>query len=159
MRSGERVVLMPSRYHNWDHRETDAKCQKVQRQQQGLAHFSWAKTRGGALPAGRASYDVSKSMVGDGRGRIEQIGGGVMEDEWFVCYEMRRNRRCEGGCYSCSLGAGELHCPSIESVTNTGAVPISSSFEKTDPCMSHCNSQSCILAQEEEQYLQNRDSP
>lgn len=117
------------------------------------------KTRGGALPAGRVSYDVSKSMVGDGRGRIEQIGGGVMEDEWFVCYEMRWNRRREGGCYSCSLGAGELHCPSIEPVTNTGAVPISSSFEKTGPCMSHCDSQSCILAQEEEQYLQSGDPP
>ncbi|KAH0499894.1 Integral membrane protein GPR155 [Microtus ochrogaster] len=62
------------------------------------------------------------------------------------------------GCCSCSLGNGDLRCPSIEPVTDTSASgPMSSSFEKTDHCVSRCDLQSCILAQEEEQYLQTGD--
>ncbi|NP_001263373.1 lysosomal cholesterol signaling protein isoform 4 [Mus musculus] len=64
----------------------------------------------------------------------------------------------ETSCCSCSLGNGELRCPSIEPVTNSSASgPMPSSFEKTDHCVSRCDSQSCILAQEEEQYLQSGD--
>ncbi|XP_055456657.1 integral membrane protein GPR155 isoform X2 [Psammomys obesus] len=64
----------------------------------------------------------------------------------------------ETSCCSCSLGNGELRCPSVEPVTraSTGG-PVPSSFEKTEPCVSGCDSQSCILAQEEEQYLQSGD--
>ncbi|CAH6788501.1 Gpr155 [Phodopus roborovskii] len=64
----------------------------------------------------------------------------------------------ETNCCSCSLGNGDLRCPSIEPVTNASASgPVPSSFEKTDHCVSRCDSQSCILAQEEEQYLQTGD--
>uniref|UniRef100_A0A8C6MRQ9 G protein-coupled receptor 155 n=1 Tax=Mus spicilegus TaxID=10103 RepID=A0A8C6MRQ9_MUSSI len=64
----------------------------------------------------------------------------------------------ETSCCSCSLGNGELRCPSIEPVRNSSASgPMPSSFEKTDHCVSRCDSQSCILAQEEEQYLQSGD--
>ncbi|CAO2597038.1 Integral membrane protein GPR155 [Lemmus lemmus] len=64
----------------------------------------------------------------------------------------------ETSCCSCSLGNGDLRCPSIEPVTDTSASgPVPSSFEKTDHCVSRCDSQSCILAQEEEQYLQTGD--
>ncbi|KAM4859157.1 lysosomal cholesterol signaling protein isoform 2-T4 [Thomomys bottae] len=64
----------------------------------------------------------------------------------------------ETGCCSCSIGNGELHCPSTEPVANTSSSrPVTPSFEKNDPCVSRCNSQSCILAQEEEQYLQSGD--
>lgn len=42
------------------------------------------------------------------------------------------------GCCSCSLGNDELHCPSIEPVTNTrGSGPVSSSFEKIDHYVSY----------------------
>lgn len=64
----------------------------------------------------------------------------------------------ETGCCSCSLGNGELRCQSIQPGTNSSASrPRPSSFEKTDQCVSRCDSQSCILAQEEEQYLQSGD--
>lgn len=36
------------------------------------------------------------------------------------------------GCRACSLEKGDLHCPSIESVTNTSVSgPMPSSFKKT----------------------------
>lgn len=39
-----------------------------------------------------------------------------------VCCEVQWNLRCRsGGCHSCSLGNGELHCPSTESRTNESA--------------------------------------
>uniref|UniRef100_A0A2I3HRD3 G protein-coupled receptor 155 n=1 Tax=Nomascus leucogenys TaxID=61853 RepID=A0A2I3HRD3_NOMLE len=61
-------------------------------------------------------------------------------------------------CCSCSMGNGELHCPSIEPIANTStSEPVIPSFEKNNHCVSRCNSQSCILAQEEEQYLQSGD--
>nr|XP_014588025.2 integral membrane protein GPR155 isoform X2 [Equus caballus] len=64
----------------------------------------------------------------------------------------------ETSCCSCSMGNGELHCPSTEPVANTSTSgPMTPSFEKNDHCVSRCNSQSCILAQEEEQYLQSGD--
>uniref|UniRef100_A0A9L0J6B4 G protein-coupled receptor 155 n=1 Tax=Equus asinus TaxID=9793 RepID=A0A9L0J6B4_EQUAS len=64
----------------------------------------------------------------------------------------------ETSCCSCSMGNGELHCPSTEPVANTSTSgPVTPSFEKNDHCVSRCNSQSCILAQEEEQYLQSGD--
>lgn len=64
----------------------------------------------------------------------------------------------ETSCCSCSLGNGELHCPSTEAVANASSSgPVTSSTEKNDHCVSRCNSQSCILAQEEEQYLQSGD--
>ncbi|XP_024894989.1 integral membrane protein GPR155 isoform X2 [Pteropus alecto] len=64
----------------------------------------------------------------------------------------------ETSCCSCSLGNGELHCSSTEPVANISASgPVTPSFEKNDHCVSCCNSQSCKLAQEEEQYLQSGD--
>uniref|UniRef100_A0A2K5CZ75 G protein-coupled receptor 155 n=1 Tax=Aotus nancymaae TaxID=37293 RepID=A0A2K5CZ75_AOTNA len=64
----------------------------------------------------------------------------------------------ETSCCSCSMGNGELHCSSIEPVANpSSSEPVIPSFEKNDLCVSRCNSQSCILAQEEEQYLQSGD--
>nr|XP_042131397.1 integral membrane protein GPR155 isoform X2 [Peromyscus maniculatus bairdii] len=64
----------------------------------------------------------------------------------------------ETSCCSCSLGNGDVHCPSIEPVTTASASgPVPPSFEKTDRCVSHCDSRSCILAQEEEQHLQTGD--
>ncbi|XP_028335035.1 lysosomal cholesterol signaling protein isoform X4 [Physeter macrocephalus] len=64
----------------------------------------------------------------------------------------------ETSCCSCSMGNGELCCPSTEPVANistSGSVTLS--FEENEHCVSRCNSQSCILAQEEEQYLQSGD--
>ncbi|XP_040827670.1 integral membrane protein GPR155 isoform X1 [Ochotona curzoniae] len=62
------------------------------------------------------------------------------------------------GCCSCSIGNGELHCPSAEPGANTSTSrPATPSFEKNEHCEGRCNSQSCILAQEEEQYLQSTD--
>ncbi|XP_049629355.1 integral membrane protein GPR155 isoform X2 [Suncus etruscus] len=59
---------------------------------------------------------------------------------------------------SCSMENGELRCPSIEPMANTSTSrPVTPSLEKNDHCVSRCNSQSCILAQEEEQYLQSGD--
>ena len=82
------------------------------------------------------------------------------EAEWFVHYEERWNWRQEGGSCSCSVGNDELHCPSTEPVTNASASgPVPSSFENTDHLVSFCESQSCILAQEEEQELQSGDPP
>ncbi|ERE71971.1 integral membrane protein [Cricetulus griseus] len=64
----------------------------------------------------------------------------------------------ERSCCSCSLGNGDLCCPSTEPVMNASASgPMPSSIEKTDHCVSRCDSQSCILAQEEELYLQTGD--
>ncbi|KAG3274741.1 lysosomal cholesterol signaling protein isoform X2 [Ictidomys tridecemlineatus] len=64
----------------------------------------------------------------------------------------------ETSCCSCSMGNGELCYPSIEPAANTSTSgPVTPSFEKNDHCVSRCNSQSCILAQEEEQYLQSGD--
>ncbi|ELW64149.1 Integral membrane protein GPR155 [Tupaia chinensis] len=64
----------------------------------------------------------------------------------------------ETSCCSCSMGNGALHCPSTETVANISTSgSVTPSFEKNDHCVSRCNSQSCILAQEEEQYLQSGD--
>ncbi|XP_046303134.1 integral membrane protein GPR155 isoform X2 [Marmota monax] len=64
----------------------------------------------------------------------------------------------ETSCCSCSMGNGELCYPSIEPAANTSTSgPVTPSFEKNDHCVSRCNSQSCILAQEEEQYLHSGD--
>jgi len=64
----------------------------------------------------------------------------------------------ETSCCSCSMGDGGLHCPSTETVGNTGASGlVTPSFEKNDHCVSRCNSQTCMLVQEEEQYLQSGD--
>ncbi|XP_023398601.1 lysosomal cholesterol signaling protein isoform X2 [Loxodonta africana] len=59
---------------------------------------------------------------------------------------------------SCPMGNGELCCPSAEPAANTSTSgPVTPSFEKNDHCVSRCNSQRCILAQEEELYLQSGD--
>ncbi|XP_054578774.1 integral membrane protein GPR155 [Eptesicus fuscus] len=64
----------------------------------------------------------------------------------------------ETRCCSCSMGNGELCCSSTEPVTNiSSSGPTTPSSEKNDHCESRCNSQSCILVQEEEQYLQSGD--
>uniref|UniRef100_A0A8C9DUT7 G protein-coupled receptor 155 n=1 Tax=Prolemur simus TaxID=1328070 RepID=A0A8C9DUT7_PROSS len=64
----------------------------------------------------------------------------------------------ETSCCSCSMGNGELRCPPTEPVANTSTRgSVTPSFEKNDHCVSRCNSQSCILAQEEQQYLQSGD--
>ncbi|XP_008685354.1 integral membrane protein GPR155 isoform X2 [Ursus maritimus] len=64
----------------------------------------------------------------------------------------------ETSCCSCSMGNGGSHCPSTEPVANPSASGlVTPSFEKNDHCVSRCNSQSCMLVQEEEQYLQSGD--
>lgn len=64
----------------------------------------------------------------------------------------------ETGCCSCSMRNGELCCASVEPVANIrGGGSVTPSFENNDHCVSRCNSQSCILVQEEEQYLQSGD--
>uniref|UniRef100_A0A8C0NM81 G protein-coupled receptor 155 n=1 Tax=Canis lupus familiaris TaxID=9615 RepID=A0A8C0NM81_CANLF len=64
----------------------------------------------------------------------------------------------ETSCCSCSMGNGGLHCQSTEPVANTSTSGlVTPSFEKNDHCVSRCNSQSCMLVQEEEQYLQSGD--
>lgn len=56
------------------------------------------------------------------------------------------------------MGNGEFCCSSAEPVTNiSSSGPETPSSEKNDHCESRCNSQSCILVQEEEQYLQSGD--
>ncbi|XP_029081512.1 integral membrane protein GPR155 isoform X2 [Monodon monoceros] len=61
-------------------------------------------------------------------------------------------------CCFCSMGNGELCCPSTEPVANISTSgSVTPSFEENEHCVSRCNSQSCILAQEEEQYLQSGD--
>ncbi|XP_068400992.1 lysosomal cholesterol signaling protein [Eschrichtius robustus] len=64
----------------------------------------------------------------------------------------------ETSCCSCCMGNGELRCPSTEPVANISTSgSVTPSFEENEHCVSRCNSQSCILAQEEEQYLQSGD--
>ncbi|XP_019656257.2 integral membrane protein GPR155 isoform X2 [Ailuropoda melanoleuca] len=64
----------------------------------------------------------------------------------------------ETSCCSCSMGNGGSRCPSTEPVANPSASGlVTPSFEKNDHCVSRCNSQSCMLVQEEEQYLQSGD--
>uniref|UniRef100_A0A8C3WWE5 G protein-coupled receptor 155 n=1 Tax=Catagonus wagneri TaxID=51154 RepID=A0A8C3WWE5_9CETA len=64
----------------------------------------------------------------------------------------------ETSCCSCSMVNGELCCASTEPVANISTSgPVTPSFEKNEHCVSRCNSQSCILAQEEERYLQSGD--
>nr|KAF6450237.1 G protein-coupled receptor 155 [Molossus molossus] len=65
----------------------------------------------------------------------------------------------EAGCCSCSMRNGELCCSSTEPVANiiSSSGLVTPSLEENDHCVSRCNSQSCILVQEEEQYLQSRD--
>ncbi|XP_077607328.1 lysosomal cholesterol signaling protein isoform X2 [Crocuta crocuta] len=64
----------------------------------------------------------------------------------------------ETSCCSCSMGNGGLHCPSTEPVANTSTSGlVTPSSEKNDHCVSRCHSQSCMLVQEEEQYLQSGD--
>lgn len=66
----------------------------------------------------------------------------------FVCYEERQNWSHGVHCCSCFLGNGESLCSSIMPATNANAGgPMSSSFEKTDHCVSSCvcSSQSFIL--------------
>ncbi|XP_070332098.1 lysosomal cholesterol signaling protein isoform X2 [Odocoileus virginianus] len=64
----------------------------------------------------------------------------------------------ETSCCSCSMENGELRCPSTEPVADiTTSGSVTPSFEKNEHCVSRCNSQSCILAQEEEQYLHSGD--
>nr|KAF6336624.1 G protein-coupled receptor 155 [Myotis myotis] len=64
----------------------------------------------------------------------------------------------ETRCCSCFMGKGELCCSSTEPGTNISpSGPATPSSEENDHCESRCNSQSCILVQEEEQYLQSGD--
>ncbi|KAB0403831.1 hypothetical protein E2I00_017776, partial [Balaenoptera physalus] len=64
----------------------------------------------------------------------------------------------ETSCCSCCMEDGELCCPSTEPVANISTSgSVTPSFEENEHCVSRCNSQSCILAQEEEQYLQSGD--
>uniref|UniRef100_F7IIN1 G protein-coupled receptor 155 n=1 Tax=Callithrix jacchus TaxID=9483 RepID=F7IIN1_CALJA len=99
-------------------------------------------------------FDQSQShkVVEPGNTAFEESPAPVNEPELFT------SSIPETSCCSCSMGNGELHCSSIEPVANTSssesAIP---SFQKNNLCVSRCNSQSCILAQEEEQYLQSGD--
>uniref|UniRef100_A0A7N4V5U0 G protein-coupled receptor 155 n=1 Tax=Sarcophilus harrisii TaxID=9305 RepID=A0A7N4V5U0_SARHA len=59
---------------------------------------------------------------------------------------------------SCSVGNGELCHSVVKPIANTTAdETLTPSLETDEHCVSHCNSQSCILAQEEEQLLQIGD--
>uniref|UniRef100_A0A2K5RLC6 G protein-coupled receptor 155 n=1 Tax=Cebus imitator TaxID=2715852 RepID=A0A2K5RLC6_CEBIM len=99
-------------------------------------------------------FDQSQShkAVEPGNTAFEERSAPINEPELFT------SSIPETSCCSCSMGNGELHCSSIEPVANTSSSePVIPSFEKNDLCVSRCNSQSCILAQEEEQYLQSGD--
>ncbi|KAI2525834.1 G protein-coupled receptor 155 [Homo sapiens] len=99
-------------------------------------------------------FDQSQShkVVEPGNTAFEESPAPVNEPELFT------SSIPETSCCSCSMGNGELHCPSIEPIANTStSEPVIPSFEKNNHCVSRCNSQSCILAQEEEQYLQSGD--
>uniref|UniRef100_A0A2K6B9F8 G protein-coupled receptor 155 n=1 Tax=Macaca nemestrina TaxID=9545 RepID=A0A2K6B9F8_MACNE len=99
-------------------------------------------------------FDQSQShkAVEPGNTAFEETPARINEPELFT------SSIPETSCCSCSMGNGELHCPSIEPIANTStSEPVIPSFEKNDHCVSRCNSQSCILAQEEEQYLQGGD--
>uniref|UniRef100_A0A2K5XWU4 G protein-coupled receptor 155 n=1 Tax=Mandrillus leucophaeus TaxID=9568 RepID=A0A2K5XWU4_MANLE len=99
-------------------------------------------------------FDQSQShkAVEPGNTAFEESPARINEPELFT------SSIPETSCCSCSMGNGELHCPSIEPIANTStSEPVIPSFEKNDHCVSRCNSQSCILAQEEEQYLQSGD--
>ncbi|XP_036900318.1 integral membrane protein GPR155 [Sturnira hondurensis] len=64
----------------------------------------------------------------------------------------------ETNCCSCSMKNGGSCCMSTEPVRNISpGEPGTPSFKKNDHCVSCCNSQSCMLAQEEEHYLQSGD--
>ncbi|PNJ59981.1 GPR155 isoform 1 [Pongo abelii] len=94
----------------------------------------------------------SHKVVEPGNTAFEESPAPVNEPELFT------SSIPETSCCSCSMGNGELHCPSIEPIANTStSEPVIPSFEKNNHCVSRCNSQSCILAQEEEQYLQSGD--
>uniref|UniRef100_A0A5F9C0Z8 G protein-coupled receptor 155 n=1 Tax=Oryctolagus cuniculus TaxID=9986 RepID=A0A5F9C0Z8_RABIT len=105
--------------------------------------------------AGRyEGFDQSQShkVMEPGNAAFEESPEPTSEPELFT------SSIPETSCCSCSIGNGELHCPSTEPVANTSTSrPGTPSFEKNDRCESRCNSQSCILAQEEEQYLQSGD--
>uniref|UniRef100_A0A2K6K6N4 G protein-coupled receptor 155 n=1 Tax=Rhinopithecus bieti TaxID=61621 RepID=A0A2K6K6N4_RHIBE len=99
-------------------------------------------------------FDQSQShkVVEPGNTAFEESPAPINEPELFT------SSIPETSCCSCSMGNGELHCPSIEPIANAStSEPVIPSFEKNDHCVSRCNSQSCILAQEEEQYLQSGD--
>ncbi|KAK2492628.1 hypothetical protein MC885_019149 [Smutsia gigantea] len=105
--------------------------------------------------AGRyEGFDQSQNhkAVEPGNAAFEESAEPISEPETFT------SPVPDASCCSCSMGNGELHCPSTEPVANTSTLgPGTASFEKNDHCLSPCNSQSCILAQEEEQYLQSGD--
>uniref|UniRef100_A0A8C5UKX8 G protein-coupled receptor 155 n=1 Tax=Microcebus murinus TaxID=30608 RepID=A0A8C5UKX8_MICMU len=99
-------------------------------------------------------FDQSQShkAVEPGNAAFEESPTPVNEPELFT------SSIPETSCCSCSMGNGELRCPSTEPVANTSTRgSVTPSFEKNDHCVSRCNSQSCILAQEEQQYLQSGD--
>ncbi|KAL2774719.1 integral membrane protein GPR155 isoform 2 [Daubentonia madagascariensis] len=99
-------------------------------------------------------FDQSQShkAVEPGNTAFEESPAPIHEPELFT------SSIPETSCCSCSMGNGELRCPSTEPVANTSTSgPVTPSFEKNDHCVSRCNSQSCILAQEEQQYLQSGD--
>uniref|UniRef100_H0VGJ3 G protein-coupled receptor 155 n=1 Tax=Cavia porcellus TaxID=10141 RepID=H0VGJ3_CAVPO len=94
----------------------------------------------------------SRKAVDPGNTAFEESPAPTNEPELFT------RSIPETSCCSCFVGNGELQCPSAEPVANaTSSRPVTPSFEKNDHCVSRCNSQSCILAQEEEQYLQTGD--
>nr|XP_020024470.1 integral membrane protein GPR155 isoform X3 [Castor canadensis] len=94
----------------------------------------------------------SHKPVEPGSTAFEESSAPTNEPEFFT------SSIPEPSCCSCSMGNGELHCSATEPVANTSTSgPVTPSFEKNDHCVSRCNSQSCILAQEEEQYLQSGD--
>ncbi|XP_008566608.1 PREDICTED: integral membrane protein GPR155 isoform X1 [Galeopterus variegatus] len=105
--------------------------------------------------AGRyEGFDQSQShkAVEPGNTAFEESPAQINEPELFT------SSIPETSCCSCSMGNGELHCPSTEPVANTSTSgSVTPPFEKDDHCVSRCTSQSCMLAQEEEQYLQSGD--
>ncbi|XP_038607829.1 integral membrane protein GPR155 isoform X1 [Tachyglossus aculeatus] len=83
---------------------------------------------------------------------IEENQAPTDEPEGFANSAARRS------CCSCSVGSSGLCCSAAEPVASASTVePVTPSFETADHCVSRCNSQSCILAQEEEQFLQSGD--
>lgn len=76
----------------------------------------------------------------------------------LVHQEVRWDWRHEVSCSSCILRNGELHCPSVEPVTNSSAsVSVPFSFEKTNYCVSRHDSHGGILVPKAEQSMRNGD--
>ncbi|XP_044525716.1 integral membrane protein GPR155 isoform X2 [Gracilinanus agilis] len=86
------------------------------------------------------------------RTSIEENPVPINEPEIFTSSTIERS-----SC-SCSVGNGELCHSSVDPIDNRSpGETLTPSLGTDEHCVSQCNSQSCILAQEEEQFLQIGD--